>query len=502
MCVFRFRPDLLWSDGAPLTADDSVYAYEVAQALSPRPRAELLALTYSYQALDPTILEWRSVPGLSDAQAASYFFSPLPRHAWGAIDPSQLRTDAQVARSPLGWGPYQVSAWQAGEQIVLERNPNYFRAGEGLPHFDTLVFRFLPEADQALAALQAGDCDLLDPAYNLAPSDPRIKPIQEAGQAAVLEIPGQSWENITFGINSIVNDPTRPPYFLSKEVRQAVALCIDRQALVDEFSPGQAILDSYVLPGHPLHNPDVKQYSYDPVAANALLQASGWLDTDNNPTTPRLSIGAPGIPDGTLFTATMFTSDEPERLRLAQAIQGYLTECGIQVQISSGPDAQVFAPGPQGAVFGRQFSLAQFAWPVSADPACAVYTTREIPGPYPQYPRGWGGANAGGYSSPQFDQACQAAQNALPGAPEIVQAHQQAQAIFAEELPALPLFPRSRWVIARPDFCNLQTDLLNTNIFWNLENFDYGEACHVSDSAHRPDTELQINDIDLNAFFC
>lgn len=474
---FQLRPDLLWSDGAPLTADDSVYSYEVARALNPQPRGALLPLTRSYHALDPTTVEWRSVPGLRSAQASTYFYSPLPRHAWGTIDPAGLPTADQAARSPLGWGPYRITAWQAGEAITLERNPNYFRAVEGLPHFDTLVFRFIPDSGQALSALQSGECDLLDPSYNLTPSDPQIQSLKETGQAALQEIPAQSWENLTFGINSAQNDPVRPPFFQSKEVRQAAAQCLDRQALVAEFAPGQAVLDSFVVPGHPLSNPDLKKYPYDPATANALLQTSGWLDTDNNPATPRLSLGAPAVPDGTPLVVTMFVSDAPDRLRLAQAIQASLAQCGIQVQISSGPDEQIFAPGPQGPVFGRQFSLAQFAWPLSPLPTCELYTTREIPGPYPQYPRGWGGANAGGYSSPQYDQACQAALTALPGEPAGIQAHQTAQAIFAEDLPALPLFARARWSVIRPDLCGIQIDPLNANIYATLESFDAETGC-------------------------
>ena len=50
------------------------------------------------------------------------------------------------------------------------------------------------------------------------------------------------------------------------------------------------------------------------------------------------------------------------------------------------------------------------------EPACFLYTSEEIPGPYPQYPKGWGGANASGYSNLQFDLACRQALNSLPDA--------------------------------------------------------------------------------------
>jgi ABC-type oligopeptide transport system substrate-binding subunit len=55
--------------------------------------------------------------------------------------------------------------------------------------------------------------------------------------------------------------------------------------------------------------------------------------------------------------------------------------------------------------------------------------------------------------------------------------HQQAQAIFAEELPVLPLYSRYRQVVARPDLCGLDVDPSAESVLWNLEMLDYGEAC-------------------------
>ncbi len=346
-----------------------------------------------------------------------------------------------------------------------------------MPRFDTLVFRFIEDSAQALAALQAGACDLLDPAYQLTPQDGLVQALQQAGLGLVTEIPAVAWEHLDFGITSAVIDPPRPAFFQIKEVRQAVAQCIDRTKLAQEFASAGTVLDSYVPPNHPLYYPEMRKYAYDPTAANALLQQSGWLDTDNDPLTPRLSMGAPGVPDGTPFVVTLQTSDEPQRQRLAQLIRESLAQCGIQLEIASAPLEQVFAAGPDGPVFGRQFSLAQFAWPVTSTPACLIFTTQAIPGPYPQYPQGWGGANASGYSNPTFDQACQASLNSLADLPEGLAAVQQAQAIFAEDLPVLPLFLRSRWAITRADFCGLQPEPANASVYWNLENFDFGENC-------------------------
>ena len=72
-------------------------------------------------------------------------------------------------------------------------------------------------------------------------------------------------------------------------------MCIDRQALVDQLSGGQMqVADLYVPPDHPLYNPEALQYDFDPQAASELLTSMGWLDTDNDPSTPRIAQGVPG----------------------------------------------------------------------------------------------------------------------------------------------------------------------------------------------------------------
>jgi peptide/nickel transport system substrate-binding protein len=255
-------------------------------------------------------------------------------------------------------------------------------------------------------------------------------------------------------------------------------MCIDRQRMADELFFGQSqILDSYAPPTHPLVNPEARHYDFDPQAAAELLQSVGWLDLDNDPATPRLSQGVPGLPGGIPFEFTYLTTDEEEKQRAAQIVKDSLAQCGIQVNVATSDWNDLLAPGPDGPVFGRNFSMAQFGWVTALQPPCFLYTSTEIPGPYPEYPKGWGGANASGYSNPDFDGACQQAFTSLPDTPEHQEAHFRAQAIFAEELPAVPLYLRLKLVAMRPDMCNVVVDASAESALWNLEAFDYGENC-------------------------
>ena len=210
---FKLRPGLTWSDGAPLTADDSLYSYELARSLYPRVRAELIDRTQSYQALDGQSVEWRGVPGFRDPNYPADYFTPLPRHAWGDIPAAELATNETASRTPIGWGPYVIQEWTAGDHITLSKNPTYFRASEGLPTFDQLVFRFMPDREQALAALLAGECDLLDETNHLELQGASLLELQDTGKAAVFFQPAAAWEHADFGIQ-----PYNPP-----EIRWAAA---------------------------------------------------------------------------------------------------------------------------------------------------------------------------------------------------------------------------------------------------------------------------------------
>jgi peptide/nickel transport system substrate-binding protein len=206
-----------------------------------------------------------------------------------------------------------------------------------------------------------------------------------------------------------------------------------------------------------------------------LLDTAGWLDADGNPQTPRMSQGVPGVPDGTPLSLNYLTLGGGERQQAAQMIRDWLAQCGIQVNLQFGDRETIFAPGPEGQVFGRRFDLVQFAWPASQQPACSLYITSEIPGPYPQFPKGWGGANDTGYNNPELDQTCQRARLSLPDFPEYAEAHQQAQAIFAEDLPVLPLYVHLTWAAMRPDLCGVDLKAPVESALWNLEVWDYRE---------------------------
>lgn len=472
---FDLLPGLVWSDGVPLTADDSFYSYQVAQSLF-GDSLERMARTASYQVLSETSLEWRGVPGFLGVPYAQVFYSPLPRHAWGGIAIDELLSAQESSQTPIGWGAYVIDEWVRGDHITLSRNPHYFRATENLPYFDYLVFRFVSGSAEALDALRVGECDMVDSTALPDVDMGSLLALQEQGGADVVILPETSWELALFGINSVNEE--RLALFDAPEVRQAIAMCVNRQAIVDRLLYGQTtVADAYLPASHPLYDPQVRTYAYDPQAAAELLDSQGWLDSDSDPTTPRIAQGVAGIADGTVFAFTYLVSPDAERQEAAQMIQTDLAACGIRADLAFSEASEYLASAPQGAVFGRDFDMAQFALQTLLEPVCSLFTTREIPGPYPEYAMGWGGANASGFSSAEFDQACQAGLVALREAPEYQQAQGQALQIFAEQLPALPLYWRYRVAATRADFCTPETGSIPQYFLQGIETFQYGEDC-------------------------
>jgi ABC-type transport system substrate-binding protein len=117
-------------------------------------------------------------------------------------------------------------------------------------------------------------------------------------------------------------------------------------------------------------------------------------------------------------------------------------------------------------------------WLTGSAPPCDLYLSERIPGADPsRFPLSWGGQNDPGFSDPEYDQACRAAIHSLPGQPGYAENHLKAQQIFAEQLPAIPLYFTTKIEATRPDFCGQILDPSENVDSWNIESFDYGPGC-------------------------
>jgi peptide/nickel transport system substrate-binding protein len=479
---FSLKPGLLWSDGAPLTAADSVYSYTLDADPQTPGSKYLVNRTTAYEATGDLTAQWWGKPGFIDPTYFTNFWTPYPEHLWGDLPADQL-TDADVsARTPVGYGPYIIQEWVAGEQITLTKNPNYFRLAEGLPKFDTLVFRFTPDPETAVSDLLSGACDVLDPGIRLDGQVALLQSLEGQGQVNLETASTPIMEQLAFGIQPASYDGgymvnvDRPDFFSDKRVRQAVAMCLDRQKVVDVVLSGLSSVPTSYLPGeHPLYSPGVTTYAFDPAGANQLLETIGWKDADGDPATPRQAWGVTGVLGGTPLELTYVTTGAAQRQQVAQILSESLAQCGVKVNVLYLDAASLFDPGPAGVLFGRSFDLAEFAiGTVGVETSCEWFTSAEVP----TAANHWVGVNVSGYSSAAFDAACQAARQSLPDEAAYAAAYRDTQSIFADDLPVVPLYWRLKVAASRPGFCNFRLDPTAASALWNIEAFDYGAACN------------------------
>ena len=308
--TFSLRDDLPWSDGTPLTADDSVYAYQLAADKDTPGSKFLVDRTQTYEATDTYTVQWWGIPGYFDPSFMTDFWTPAPKHIWGEFQAAEMPQIDVAARSPIGWGPYMMQEWASGDHITLTKNPYYFRAAEGYPKFDQLVFRFISDPNAAISELTAGRCDLLDPSIHLDTQVALLQQMQESGEAQAFFAPGMAIEWLGLGIVPATYDDgyntargDRQDMLADPRTRQAIAFCLDRQKVLDAVLFGQTSAPlSFVPSDHPLFDGSLPSYSFDPATGIQLLEDVGWKDLDGNPATPRQAVAVKNVAAGRYTT--------------------------------------------------------------------------------------------------------------------------------------------------------------------------------------------------------
>ncbi len=268
--TFHLREDAVWSDGVPITAEDVRWTWQAQ--VSP-------AIAWSYADLKDAITDVEVV----DSHTVRYHFREayssqlldaiegkiLPKHAWEQIPFAEWRQRADWFRDHLVTsGPFRLAAWRPGEELVLARNERYFETG--LPKLDKVVFRVAPDAATHVEQLLAGTLDF---ACGVTPAD-------AARVAARSDLRIVAFDNRQY--DYVCWNTLRPP-FDDPEIRRALTLAIDRQALVDTLFKGYARVASSPIPSNFwAHDPALVPLPYDPAAARRILAEKGFGDHDGD----------------------------------------------------------------------------------------------------------------------------------------------------------------------------------------------------------------------------
>jgi len=289
---------------------------------------------------------------------ASFLFG-LTRPSVGIVPRD---SDAGISQRSVGSGPFRFVSAVRDEEIVMERNPDYFG---GAPAIERVRFRIVPDAIVRALELRKGSADV--EINSLTPD--MSATLAKLPGLAVDEQPGTPLAYISFNFED--------PILAHREVRQALAYATDRASLVKYLLHGQARLATSLLPpNHWAFDPDVAQYGYDPARAEQLLDAAGF----------------PRGPDGIRFHLALKTStDESVRLTSA-AIADQWKRVGIALDLRPLEFATFFSDISRGS-----FQLYTLRWVgANNDPDIFEYVfgSRKIP---PD------GANRGRYRNPALD---------------------------------------------------------------------------------------------------
>lgn len=463
---FTLKP-LVWSDGTPVSALDSVLGFNVASDPHTAAGKVKTGFTQNYQALDDLRVRWTGLPGFMDTTYFTNVWAPLPAHILSRYTATELRQLDEVLRQPLSSGPYVIEEWPAENTIALSANPYYYRAEEGLPLIKNLTIKF--GAVEAL--LGDADCDVI---ADGALGSHNLVDIEAGGNLEGWELlisPDNVYQQIAYGVLPVSEyRESRPDWFGDARVRQALAMCTDRERMLDELNGGNGqILETLTPSDHPLAPGELNAWAYDPAAANALLDEAGYLDFAGD---GRRQDVASGVP----MTVTLGTNNEDRlRMRITEIFAENMAECGIPVVRYDRPAGTWFSPGPEGPLFGRKFDLAALAWLGHVNPDCTIFTTDKIPGPEEFDFGGWDAPNVSGWSDELYDAACLTAVQALPGGDGYEENMREALRIFNEQLPSLPLFTGYKAVAVRPNVENVMPDPIQASILWNIGEWDLAE---------------------------
>ena len=282
-----------------------------------------------YKALNDHTIQINLVaPDLSFQNALGMEFCDVVAKEW-----VEKWGQKQVARHPLGTGPFMFDHWTQGQEIVLKKNPDY--RIQGKPYLDEIRFELSVNPQTAFLKLQRGEVDILGD--NLPPADTARMMADPKWKDHVYSTP------LVGTIYMFLNTGIKP--LDDVKVRQAVSWAVNREKLVKLLSGQAEPLYQLYPPGMPGHVTDQEWYGYDPEKAKALLAEAGY---------------------GEGFSTTLCSDNVDPNPKLVQSIQADLKAVGIEadIKLMANSTWYTFASTPGKAPMGTALWYMDFPDPI------------------------------------------------------------------------------------------------------------------------------------------
>ncbi len=341
--IFHLRDDVFFNDGAQFSADDVVFTFNdiIYNDSIPTGSRDIFTIEdkkIKVQKIDDFTVKFK-LPNTFAPFLRALSQSILPKHKYQESVNNDTFTFSMGLDSRLddivGTGPFKLKKYLAGERIILNKNPYYWKkdsCGQRLPYLDETIFIILPNLDTALLKFLEGQIDY----YSLRTQDLSILgPVQDVGSFTIYNAgPSFGSEFLVFNLNPEENPQTKEPIvepkklklFSNKSFRQAIAYAIDREKIIEIAMNGLGI--PQYSPESPankfFYSDDVKNYPYSPDKAKEILLKLGFKDRDD---------------DGILedkrdedLEITFFTNaNNTQRVQIATLIKKDLQDIGIEV---------------------------------------------------------------------------------------------------------------------------------------------------------------------------
>ncbi|ADG81668.1 ABC transporter substrate-binding protein [Thermincola potens] len=357
------------------------------------------------------------------------FLANLAMATFGISSPEAIKKYGEdYFKHPVGTGPFKFVKWEKDQQIVVEKNPEYWG---GKPKVDKVVFRVIPDNSARFLELKAGTIDAM---IGLNPDD--VENVKNDPNLQLLLRPSM---NVGYLAINVEKKP-----FDNLQVRQAINYAINKKALIDAFYAGLAKPAKNPMPPSLWgYNDKVKDYEYDPAKAKALLAEAGY-------------------PNGfktTLWAMPVARDYMPQPKEIGQAIQQDLAKVGIDAKIVTYDWTTYIEKGQNG-----EHDLYLFGWVGdNGDPDNFLYYLLDKSNTV----KGTAG-NVSFYKGEKVSALLTEAQRETDQAKR-AKLYEEAQELIHEEAPWVPLVHATPPVAARKSITGWVPHATGTECFINID---------------------------------